>query len=840
MTYLTIIPFVGFICYTILFSILMGSRKNKLARNFIYYIISMIIWSLGSFLMRTDLPPSHLFWNRILCTGLISFPVLFYQFTLVLTKHRNQKFLLYAGYVLALLFHIANVSGLIIEKVMIGDQGRLIYKLGPLAPIMAVWGLIYLLISFYQIYRKVQKGEIPFVRVKLILHGLILVIIGAMLNFIESIGQYPFDIILNTINAILITYSIYRYKFLEIKLIVKKGITYSLYTLILTGVYIVSIFGVQQFLREVIGYTNMTAMMAVAVILALIFQPIKNLIQHWIDKLFYRENLDHKAILKEFSRDINNILDLDEITDCLKKTVQKGLQPSNVTIALKREGYDYFYIYDSLNQNKWCDELKYGESHPIVEWFYDGNPVLTIGQIENSQHFASLWGKEKKQLSKLELELIVPILYREELMGLFILSENKSGEAYTKAEIDLLSTLVNNAAAVIENAKLYEFAKNQAITDGLTKLHNHRYFHDRLKEIVNKELYDVFSIAMIDVDLFKFYNDFYGHSAGDRALIRIAEVLRDNTYENDIVVRYGGEEFAIIYPNILGEDSYKALEKIRKAVENTFASNKNYSDFITISAGVANYPGDGKTIEDVLDAADRAMYEAKHSGRNKVVLYSYEEDKETNNYINDQSMQDSIKSAYLSSIYALAATIDAKDSYTYGHSENVANLAVELGKAALFNDKQLEIVKNAGLLHDIGKIGIPESILTKPDRLTEEEQKIMRKHVDISITIIKHVPNLIEVIPSIMSHHERYDGKGYPRGMKGESIPIEGRCLCIVDSFDAMITDRPYRKGLTVTQAINELRTNKGKQFDPELTDIFISLVIEGKIDEITILNRTA
>jgi putative nucleotidyltransferase with HDIG domain len=193
-------------------------------------------------------------------------------------------------------------------------------------------------------------------------------------------------------------------------------------------------------------------------------------------------------------------------------------------------------------------------------------------------------------------------------------------------------------------------------------------------------------------------------------------------------------------------------------------------------------------------------------------------------------MQGSIRSEYFSAIYALAATIDAKDHYTYGHSENVSGYAVALAEAAGFDAEKTDIVKNAGLLHDIGKVGIPESILTKPDKLTEEEYDIMKRHVDISISIIKHVPGLIKVIPAIMGHHERYDGKGYPRGIVGENIPIEPRCLCIVDAFDAMTTDRPYRKALSVDQAVYELRLYSGTQFDPQLVEFFVKLFEEGKI----------
>ncbi len=830
LSYLILIPLISFICYTVLLMILLGSRKSKIARYYTFYIISMIIWSFGSFIMRTDFPPGTLFWNRILCVGLISMPVIFYHFTLALTETNNQKGKLYFGYFSAFILLISNFTGLIMRDAYI-EKNVLHYTLGPLASLMAIWSLCYLMLAFVNIIQKVRSNKIPYARVKYIMFGLTLVIAGGLANLLPSLGKYPLDIASNTINALFIAYSIYRYRFLEIKLIVKKGIAYSVYTLMLSGVYIIAIFAVQQVISSFMGYNTTAIALSIAVLLAMIFQPIKNVLQHWIDRVFYREKLSHQSILKDFSKIINNVLNLDELTDSLFNAVEKGMQPEIISLVL-RQGKDEYKLFRSSVQEEWTCEIKYTKNHPIVQWFSQGKTFLTIEDIESAPSFTGLWSMEKKQLYELKTEFIVPMRLREQLIGFLILSEKKGGESYSQEEMDLLYTLVNNAAVVIENAKMYEDAKYLAITDGLTRLYNHRYFHEKLGQIIHDKTYGVFSVAMIDVDLFKLYNDLYGHSAGDKALARIAEIISQTTGQEDIIARYGGEEFAVIFPNIEGYESLKAIEAIRKAVETNFYNASDNYEFLTISVGVANYPKHGKTAEEILECADSAMYIAKRSGRNQSVLYS--KNNELNYVISHNSekdrMQSSIRSAYFSAIYALAATIDAKDHYTYGHSENVSGYAVALAEAAGFDEEKTDIVKNAGLLHDIGKVGIPESILTKADKLTKEEYDIMKRHVDISISIIKHVPGLIKVIPAIMGHHERYDGKGYPRGIVGENIPIEARCLCIVDAFDAMTTDRPYRKALSVEQAIYELRLYSGTQFDPQLVEVFVKLFEEGKI----------
>jgi len=836
-TYLVLIPLISFLFYTILLIIIIGSTKTKITSYYMFNIISLMIWSFGSFMMKANIPPSPLFWNRILVIGLICTPVTFYHFTVLLTGKVEQRWKINLSYLITTILIFFNFCGYVIIEVGVTKEGFVNYRLGPLAAGLAIMSLGYLSLAFTCVLAEVKSNKIPYARVKYILFGLFLTFIGAVLNLIPQIGKYPVDIVLSSINALLIAYSIYKYKFLEIKVVVKKGIAYSLYTIMLSGMYIGGILAIQTLLTNIIGIKNLTGTLMIAgVISLLVLQPIINHLQKLIDEIFYKENLNHQKILKQFSQVINNVLDLDELTDLILDTVKKAIHPKDVYLALKHSS-DYFTLYNLSEKMQGPEKLKYNEHHPIVQWFSNDEILLSYGDIERLPYFKSLWSSEVKQLRDLKMDVMIPIKFRDDVIGMLIVSEKKGGESYSQNEMDLLYTLMNNAAVVIDNAKIYEKTKQQAITDGLTGLYNHRYFHEVISNIVNNKTYDVFSIAMIDVDMFKIYNDLYGHSAGDKVLSKISKILQEATSEDNIVARYGGEEFAIVFPNIEGDESFKAIEKLRMAVESSFCSNHMFNEIVTISVGVANYPAHGREAKTILDSADKAMYKAKQTGRNKALLYSNNllesNSSENSNEIVDE--QDKIQNAYLSSIYALAATIDAKDSYTYGHSSNVSKYAIELAKAARFDDEKIKIVGNAGLLHDIGKIGIPENVLTKSEKLSEEEYSMMKKHVDIAIPIIQHIPTLINVIPGIMTHHERYDGKGYPRGLKGENIPIEGRCLCIVDSFDAMVSDRPYRKALPILVGLQELKQNRGTQFDPVLTDIFIKLVEDGIFEKLDI-----
>lgn len=174
--------------------------------------------------------------------------------------------------------------------------------------------------------------------------------------------------------------------------------------------------------------------------------------------------------------------------------------------------------------------------------------------------------------------------------------------------------------------------------------------------------------------------------------------------------------------------------------------------------------------------------------------------------------------------------IDAKDHYTYAHSQNVARYSSIVALAAGLSDEQVSMIYEAGLLHDIGKISVPESILLKTGRLDEKEYGIIRTHVNNSIEMIRHLPNMDYLVPYVVSHHERWDGKGYPRGLAGEEIPLPARCLAVADAFDAMTTDRPYRKGMPAEQAAEAIAAEAGKQFDPEIALLFVRLVRSGDI----------
>ncbi len=371
-----------------------------------------------------------------------------------------------------------------------------------------------------------------------------------------------------------------------------------------------------------------------------------------------------------------------------------------------------------------------------------------------------------------------------------------------------------------------EKAMELANMDELTGVYNHRYFQNILSEQIEEasKNNNIICLLFIDIDHFKFYNDLYGHSAGDVVLNGIGDILKKNVRGKDIVARYGGEEFAVILPDISEDQAVRIGNRLRDAVENTyFEGEENQpSGKLTISIGVSSYPLKAKTKKELINTADDALYRAKFFNKNRVESY-YSVLEELKSDIDDQHID------LISSIKTLISVINAKDRYTYAHTDRVVIYCELMAKHLGLNDNEVKMLRYGAYLHDIGKIQISKDILIKRTKLTDEEWNILKGHPANGVAIIKPVTSLKGVCPIILYHHEKYDGTGYPEGLKKDEIPYLVRILSIVDSFDAMTSNRPYSQRRTYDDAVNELKSCSGTQFDPEIVDVFIEMLNKNK-----------
>lgn len=362
--------------------------------------------------------------------------------------------------------------------------------------------------------------------------------------------------------------------------------------------------------------------------------------------------------------------------------------------------------------------------------------------------------------------------------------------------------------------------------DGLTGVFNHRYFHDSLKEkiILSEKNGEPISMIFVDIDYFKHYNDLYGHQRGDEVLRTIGNILKKNIRSTDIAARYGGEEFALILPNTTEEQALLIADRIRSVIEKTkfYGEENQPSGVLTASMGVSVFPVKAKSDIELIKSADDALYRAKFFNKNRVETYTSILD-DLKNDIDERDVE------LVTSIKTLISVINAKDRYTYGHSERVVLYSRLLAQKLSLSKEEEDTLIYGAYMHDIGKINIAQDILMKKMPLLPEEWNMLKQHPENGVEIIKPVKSLQNMIPIILHHHEKYNGTGYPGNLKGEEIPYLARVLTVVDSFDAMTSNRPYNKRKTYEEAIIELRNFSGIQFDPIIAEKFIEVIEENK-----------
>lgn len=357
-------------------------------------------------------------------------------------------------------------------------------------------------------------------------------------------------------------------------------------------------------------------------------------------------------------------------------------------------------------------------------------------------------------------------------------------------------------------------AMRLAQTDPLTGLGNHRHFQEQLQTKIDsaEQTRLPLSVVLLDLDNFKQINDRYGHPAGDRVLAQVAVRLRDAGQ----AFRLGGDEFAVVLPGH-GEEAARRVGD--KLVRDLGSAETEHGGTVSFSAGVATYPQHGEERSELVRVADIALYWAKGEGKNRVRVYRADMPAMTQL---QRLATDPDRTARLQAAAALAGAVDARDAYVGSHSQRVGEYAAAVAQRLDFPAEEVELIRLAGKLHDLGKLAIPEEILRKRGSLTPREREVLERHPQIGQNMLE--PLGIEPVASwVLHHHERWDGDGYPANLSGERIPIGARIIFAADSFDAMTSDRVYRAALSFHEATDELRRCSGTQFDP----IVISALLE-------------
>lgn len=441
------------------------------------------------------------------------------------------------------------------------------------------------------------------------------------------------------------------------------------------------------------------------------------------------------------------------------------------------------------------------EAIPDVLFTFDVNGVFIDTEAKDEDIL--MMPKEKfmgKTISEVMPKEIAELAY-ENLNLVFKTGELHSFEYKlldSYCEIRMVKSGENHVLAVLRDItirkKLEERLEYLSYNDQLTGLYNRRFYDEELKRLDVKENYPL-TIVLGDVNGLKLINDSFGHVIGDELIKKSAQIIKNGCRSQDVVIRLGGDEFVILMPKT---DTYEA-EKIIKNINNLAKKEEIQNLDISISFGYETKCHEEEIIQEIFIKAEDYMY------KRKLFESSNMRGKTIDTIIN---------------------TLNEKNKREEQHSVRVSELCELMGKNIGLPERKIQELENAGLLHDIGKIAIEESILNKPGMLSEDEYNEIKRHPEIGYRILSTVNEMSEIAKYVLSHHEMWNGKGYPKGIKGLDIPIESRIIAIVDAFDAMTSERSYRKALSEEFAIAELRRNSGIQFDPELVNVFIEKVL--------------
>lgn len=564
-------------------------------------------------------------------------------------------------------------------------------------------------------------------------------------------------------------------------------------------------------------------------------KPRRTLIQANVP-VAQKVNVDYKSMVDKLA-EITTVKDVNSYYLAVHKIITQYLDCSFTAFGLFNETSKCINLklIDRLDNVYSSKIFGSDSSNPVSQCFYT-RKIITKDNV-NFLNISYFHGHKVS---------IIPMISVNKCIGVMLIADR-----YVDSSEKLYNFIANHVALVMENMSLVEKSKEHMNTDSLTQLYNHRGFQECLsKELHNAEENNTkLSVVMLDVNNISKINRELGHRKGDEVIKLVAEKVKHNLRKTDIAGRYGGDEIAMILPNTDVAEAKYIAEYITYTLSCCFIDDVGP---VKVAVGIASYPECAKEQEKLLILAEQAMYISQAKGYkdgmsaiisstdfnfwDDAALKSYAEiiskrhsqmgvnfEDELLHKFNSEQIHSQNHLAEIAK--SLAGAIDAKDPYTKGHSTSVSRYSEALARSLNLPEEEVERISLGALLHDVGKIGIPESVLKKPDKLSDEEWNIMKQHPVIGAEKVLQ-PNeaLRDLIPIVKYHHEHVDGSGYPEHLKGDQIPLSAKIVAVADAFHALVSDRPYRKGLGLETACDILLQGAGKQWDSGLVRKFIQI----------------
>jgi len=489
-------------------------------------------------------------------------------------------------------------------------------------------------------------------------------------------------------------------------------------------------------------------------------------------------------------------------------------------------------------------ELQASLQRGEITELYPGNPK-------------KLWKKVQEHLppaNPFRSFLIVPIQRRNRLLGAIYLRDVRADRRYSEDDRNFCGTTAMMAAAFLHGQDMLEQLRTQSRRDGLTGLLNFQAFTEAADTALRQDgtRGGTFSVVVADLDNLKEINDVWGHMAGNRLIITAGQEFADVLQDAVAVCRYGGDEFVAM----VAGDKAGTAERLQAYLAKLSTNPTELPRTPKISIGVAEFPADGTEPDELIDAADQAMYLAKSSGGHRVQLAARTEGADSEEYgrevmeavvavqarrhlpDREESVRDilapleGLEDTNLDSpmvrqtLELLMDAVEAKDPYTHAHSRAVAALARRMADAMMFPHDERTAIEIAALVHDVGKIGVPDEVLGKEGRLSVAERRVVERHPEVAARLLEQIPPLRPVVPFVFHHQERWDGSGYPTGLKGAEIPAGAQIVALCDAYDALTSARAFRSALTPHEARCVIERDAGTLWNPDMVCVLLDQVV--------------
>ena len=829
------VPAAALFLYLLEACVLVAAKKNRLITTFMVMLVFLIVWSSGSLLMRTQFLGLTTLWYHVSLSG-VWLATIVLDVLLCMFQRRPMALIDKIMSVAFLVLVIGNATTscfLAPPDVVQAADGTVSFVYSTVTAgtyVMYAISMLFILVILRNAVGCIRCRSLTSAQALPIAVGTVVMMVGQVLILTPLFSGIPIDIAAGVVFAIACFISLYNRHLFPLTLALSQR-TYVLVTLMV--VMVLSVLLVNRVERDIAAMPeplgSNSVVCVVVMVVALAFFTF-GLCSKLSEKLFLKDQTSRSESVRTFQESISRLMSVSEISQLYCQQIRNDLGRShNVRVCLRNPEGNMVVVGSTIPFE--AGMVFFDQHSAVVDWLERCNDVMTMGEFTRSVEYRSMWESERQALRERDPYCIIPLTVDDELIGLTMLSFKDSHGSLSLNEMDHLLSLSTIMAVCVKNSQLYELAAHEARTDDLTGLLNRKHFVAELERCYDQDPSRVMSLILINIDDFKLYNQLYGEKVADEALRQVARIVSQTAGEGCVVGRYGGKEFAVLMPDRDASAAKRLAEGLCQQIYqmNRDGSNDESLKILTCSIGICSLPFDAHTVDQLLSNANMAVYQVKQRGKNAIMVYS------TGAAARSKESQPTdhktIYASYADTIAALTAAIDAKDHYTFTHSRNVSYYASVLAEAYGLNAETVEIVREAAILHDIGKISIPESILKKPGRLTAEEYEVMKKHPENAVSIIRHLPSMEYVIPAVVGHHEMWNGRGYPRRLAGEDIPLTARILCVADCLDAMTTRRCYQQARGLEEALSVIQNGAGEQFDPELAKLFVELVRQGRIE---------